>query len=273
MILFRSLLFLFVSSAALCGADARKPSPPPVSPPASPPSRRVVMGPTDVVSVRAKVDYTTMFLLPPSEEIIEATCGNKENWIVNGFQHLAYVKPVREGSRSNLNLLTKAGNVYSFVLTEISAEGGEPDLKLFIEPKEDFPKGKAVRFVSAEELDASRRELQTAKQKAAEEERQLKEESEREVRRFRSEYPLRLEFYSIRTEGIRPPYKVKAIFTDGMFTYIKTTPGTTVFVREWASSEYIDVICEQKGDLFIAPGVLPSGYVSTGKKHIYRFER
>jgi len=36
-----------------------------------------------------------------------------------------------------LNLITASGHVYSFLLTEISNQpNAEPDLKLFVEPKE-----------------------------------------------------------------------------------------------------------------------------------------
>ena len=73
----------------------------------------------------------------PDEEILDFTTGDKEFWIINGAHNLCYVHPAQAGIRSNLNLITASGHVYSFLLTEISSESGtEPDLKIFIEPKE-----------------------------------------------------------------------------------------------------------------------------------------
>ena len=39
---------------------------------------------------------------------------------MNGNQNFAYVKPAKIGAQTNLNLVTASGNVYSFVLAEVS---------------------------------------------------------------------------------------------------------------------------------------------------------
>jgi hypothetical protein len=45
---------------------------------------------------------------------------------------------VASDTRTNLNLITASGNVYSFVLSEVTdAPDSEPDLKLFVEPKDE----------------------------------------------------------------------------------------------------------------------------------------
>jgi len=60
--------------------------------------------------------------------------------VINGAHNLCYVHPAQAGIRSNLNLITASGHVYSFLLTEISNEpNSEPDLKIFVEPKEARP--------------------------------------------------------------------------------------------------------------------------------------
>ncbi|MFZ0087236.1 MAG: TrbG/VirB9 family P-type conjugative transfer protein, partial [Candidatus Acidiferrales bacterium] len=91
----------------------------------------------DIVPVRAKLRFSTLIVLPEDEEILDFTTGDKEFWIINGAHNLCYVHPAQAGIRSNLNLITASGHVYSFLLTEISSEpGAEPDLKIFVEPKE-----------------------------------------------------------------------------------------------------------------------------------------
>jgi type IV secretion system protein VirB9 len=87
----------------------------------------------DIVPVRAKLRFSTLIVLPEDEEILDFTTGDKEFWIINGSHNLCYVHPAQAGIRSNLNLITAAGHVYSFVLTEISNDpSAEPDLKIFV---------------------------------------------------------------------------------------------------------------------------------------------
>ena len=76
----------------------------------------------DIVPVRAKVRFSTLIVLPDSEEILDFTTGDKDFWIINGSHNLCFIHPAQAGIRSNLNLITASGHVYSFLLTEISNE-------------------------------------------------------------------------------------------------------------------------------------------------------
>src|SRR5258708_1607222 len=100
-------------------------------------ARVVKYGKEDVVPVHAKLRFSTLIVLPEEEEILDFTTGDREFWIINGSHNLCYVHPAQAGIRSNLNLITAGGRVYSFLLTEISSDPTvPPDLKLFVEPKE-----------------------------------------------------------------------------------------------------------------------------------------
>ena len=84
--------------------------------PDMPPAARVVQyNDRDVIAVNAKLHYTTLIILPKNEQILDFTCGDKEFWVINGNQNFAYVKPAKAGARTNLNLVTAGGNVYSFI--------------------------------------------------------------------------------------------------------------------------------------------------------------
>jgi len=74
----------------------------------------------DIVPVHAKLRFSTLIILPEDEEILDFTTGDKEFWVINGAHNLCYVHPAQAGIRSNLNLITASGHVYSFLLTEIS---------------------------------------------------------------------------------------------------------------------------------------------------------
>ena len=91
----------------------------------------------DIVPVHAKLRFSTLIVLPEDEEILDFTTGDKEFWIINGAHNLCYVHPAQAGIRSNLNLITASGHVYSFLLTEISDQPNvEPDLKILSNPRE-----------------------------------------------------------------------------------------------------------------------------------------
>ena len=58
-------------------------------------ARTIVYHARDLVALRAKLHYTTLIVLPEGEEVVEATCGDKEFWIVNVRGGLVSVKPAR----------------------------------------------------------------------------------------------------------------------------------------------------------------------------------
>src|SRR5487761_390821 len=138
----------------------------------------------DIVTVHAKLRYSTLIVLPENEEILDFTTGDKDFWIINGAHNLCYIHPAKAGIRSNLNLITASGHVYSFLLEEISNEPNvEPDLKIFIEPKEQSGIGTgafARNFVPASEANA---QVQAAEASATE-----------QIEKFRSEYATKLQF-------------------------------------------------------------------------------
>src|SRR5712692_6870750 len=120
----------------------------------------------DLVAVRAKVRFTTLIGLPDAEEIVEATCGDKEFWIVNAHGSMAYVKPAKPGSETNLNLLTATGRVYTFLLTEMSeTKGVESDLAVYLESDDLLglaPTPVGPKYVLASQLDDFRAQAEIA---------------------------------------------------------------------------------------------------------------
>ena len=78
-------------------------------------ARTVKYAAKDIVSVRAKVRFTTLVVLPANERILDFVVGDKDFWIVEGVQNFCYVKPAKQNSSTNVTLITAAGNVYSLV--------------------------------------------------------------------------------------------------------------------------------------------------------------
>jgi type IV secretory pathway VirB9-like protein len=88
----------------------------------------------DIVPIYAKMKYTTLIEVPPTEKIMEAATGDKEFWIVDVVSNFCFVHPAKAGTSSNLNLITDKGNIYSFTLQDVSGTTETPDLKVLIQP-------------------------------------------------------------------------------------------------------------------------------------------
>ncbi len=229
-------------------------------------SRVVKYAERDVVPVDAKIRYTTLIILPEDERILDFTCGDKDYWIVDGNENFAFVKPAKAGAATNLNLVTAAGNVFSFVLTEVSESGGEPDLKVFIEPTDASMLSSAAgepRFVSSSQMEDYRQQIELAKIEARQAKEQAQQFIDKQVSEFRSSYPAALQF-GYKFQRGRKPFLIDAIYHDDRFTYIKASPEETPALYELKDGKPNLVNFEFEDGTFIAPKVLENGYLAIG---------
>ncbi len=234
-------------------------------------ARTVTYSEKDVIPVKAKIRYTTLIVLPKQEAILDYTCGDKEFWIVNGSANFVYIKPAKVGSESNLNLVTASGNVYSFVLKEISEmKGADPDLKIFVEPKDESMlsaiNGKP-KFVSAAQVEDYRQQAEIAKEQAREAKEQAQAAVDRELSRLRAEYPAKLQ-YSYHFPADDKTFRVAAIFNDGKFTYIRANPQETPALYEIKDGKPNLIDFEFKDGVYTVSKVLDNGYLEIGKKKL-----
>jgi type IV secretory pathway VirB9-like protein len=245
-------------------------APPPASAPPQP-AKVVSYSEKDVIAVKAKVRFSTLIVLPKLEQILDFTCGDKEFWIVNGSQNFAYVKPAKTGSRTNLNLITASGSVYSFVLSEVSeAADSEPDLKIFIEPKDESMLSAAngqPRFVTAHQVEDYRQQVEIAKAEARDAKQAAQIAIEHETGQFRAQYPSSLKF-PYRIGSGKRPFNVTAMYTDGKFTYIQAHPDEPPALYELKDGRPNLIQFEFRNGTYVAAKVLDSGYLAIGKQKL-----
>jgi hypothetical protein len=227
----------------------------------------------DIVPVRAKLRFSTLIVLPDDEEILDFTTGDKEFWIINGSHNLCYVHPAQAGIRSNLNLITATGHVYSFVLTEISNDpNAEPDLKIFVEPKEGSgiaTKSGLRGYVSAGEAEAYKKELETLRAQTTEQLHAAQVQTGEQVNRFRSSYATKLQFdYLLDPKSLREPFVVSAIYHDDTFTYIKCAAREKPALYEMKDGKPNLTNFQLENGVYIVPKILDSGYLAIGKKKL-----
>ncbi|MDR3748267.1 MAG: TrbG/VirB9 family P-type conjugative transfer protein [Acidobacteriota bacterium] len=215
----------------------------------------------DIVSVRAKMRYTTLIQLPPTEKILEVATGDKDFWIIDAVGNYCFLHPAKEGIHSNLNLITDKGTVYSFTLDDV--EAGDPDLKVVIEPSDPSSLAAAngvTQLVPAGEVEAARVQAQMAQTRAA-----------TAVEQFRADYPtLALKFdYTYHNES---PFDVSAIYHDDKFTYIKSSAAEKFAVYELKDGKPDLITFQLKDGTYVLPKIVDKGYLEIGK-HRLEFQR
>jgi type IV secretion system protein VirB9 len=227
----------------------------------------------DIVQVQAKLRFSTLLVLPENEEILDFSTGDKEFWIINGAHNLCYLHPAKAGIRSNLNLITANGHVYSFLLNEVSNEpNAEPDLKLFIELKDgsNVSGNTDLRgFVRAADAEAYKKELETLRTQTEQQVRTAETKAYEEINKFRAAYPSKLKFdYTFSPRAAREPFLVSAIYHDSEFTYIKCGAREKPTLYEIKDGKPNLINFQFENGVYIAPKILDSGYLSIGTKKL-----
>jgi len=211
----------------------------------------------DIVPIRAKVKYTTLIEVPPTEKIMEAATGDKDFWIVDVVGNFCFVHPAKQGISSNLNLITDKGNIYSFTLQDISALSTTPDLKVIVQPADRSAIVAAsgpAQFVPAAQLEQSREQLAALQSHVAQ-----------AVDEYKSAYPTQLKFDYV-YKANEAPFDIQSIYHDDKFTYIKTNAPEKFSVYEMKDGKPNLVTYDLREGTYVIPKVMDNGYVELGKK-------
>jgi type IV secretion system protein VirB9 len=258
--LFHSLLFFAALSIGAAAASAAETG-----------ARVVKYSKEDIVPVQAKLRFSTLIVLPDDEEILDFTTGDREFWIINGSHNLCYVHPAQAGIRSNLNLITASGHVYSFLLTEISSEAAaQPDLKVFIELKERSAPSTMLRgYVHAADAEAYKKELADLRQQTSDQVHAAQARAAEEINQFRSSYATKLHFdYELGPKASHEPFLISAIYHDDTFTYIRCAAREKPVFYEIKDGKPNLVSFQVENGVYIVPKIVDAGYLALGKRKL-----
>lgn len=252
-------------SAVKAAEPPKTAAPPPAE--LEPTARSVQYGERDVIKITTKLRYTTLLVLPTGENILDFTTGDKEFWVIDGTQNLAYLKPAKAAAQTNLNLITASGNIYSFLLSEVSEiPNAVPDLKVFIEPKDESMVSAvngAPRFVSSQVVEDYRDQVGLAK----EETRRVKESAQAAIDKGIHQFVTNVRF-PYRFEAGRKPFFVRAIYTDDKFTYLQARPEETPALYEIKDGKPNLVNFRYDNGVYVVEKVLDQGYLAIGKEKL-----
>jgi len=234
-------------------------------------ARIVKYSQTEIIPIRAKIRFSTLIVLPADEEILDFTTGDKDFWIINGTHNLCFLHPAQAGIRSNMNLVTASGHVYSFLLTEISKEAsGEPDLKVFVTPNDQSSiagNQKPAKYVRSSELDTYKEEVAQIRNQAAQDLQQVQDQTAKQVDEYKRTYAAKLQFdYSLDKRALAPPFLVSGIYHDDRFTYIKCAASEKPTIYEIKDKKSNLVNFDLESGVYVVPKIIDSGYLVVGKK-------
>ncbi len=239
-------------------------------------SRTVAYHDTDIVPISTEVRFTTLIELPREEAILEVTCGDKDYWPVNWTGNFAYVKPAKPGGRTNINLITASGNVYSFLATEVSGNAdAHAELKVFVSPADssaivamkDKPK-----FIPADSVAVYKKEADDARAQLASQQTAMRQEAEKERSELRAEYPATIRHDYKFASSAKDPFHVTAIYHDDRFTYIEARPQEAPSVYEIKDGKPSLIQYQFKDGRYTIPKILNDGYLRVGKSEL-KFRR
>ena len=225
----------------------------------------------EIIPIRAKVRFSTLIVLPADEDILDFTTGDKDFWIINGIHNLCYLHPAQPGIRSNLNLVTASGHVYSFLLTEVSKDGdGDPDLKVFVTrdgERASSTHASSPQLVRASDVDAYKAEIAELRAELAAQAKQSEETIEKQTSQYRAGYPAKLEFdYVVSKKAKQSPFLVSAVYHDDRFTYLKSAAREKPAIYELKDGKPNLVNFDFDNGVYVIPKILDSGYLAVGKK-------
>ncbi len=211
----------------------------------------------DIVPIHAKVKFTTLIVVPPTEKIMEAATGDKDFWIVDVVGNFCFVHPAKQGISSNLNLITDKGNIYSFTLQDVSGTSQVPDLKVMIEPADRssiVASSGPSQYVPAAQVQQMQQQLAAVQGHIGQ-----------AVDEYKAAYPLSLKFdYSYKVN--EAPFNIQSIYHDDKFTYIKTNASEKFSVYDMKDGKPNLINYDLREGTYIIPMVLQNGYVELGKK-------
>ena len=223
-----------------------------------------------------------MIVLPEGEEILDFVCGDKDFWVISGAQHLAYVKPAKAGASTNLNLVTAAGHIYSFLLTEGAADA---DLKIFVTVDDAFAPAVATpKLFSAGQMEALRRDAEDARAEARAREGRQHEgrrggEGERRAghartrRRLPGDVPV-APAVPVSVQGLRPavlrvghlPRRAVHLHPGGREGTARALRARRVATTRFKTPNLVNFQVEH--GVYIVPKVLEHGYLVLGKQKL-----
>jgi type IV secretion system protein VirB9 len=266
---------LLASAAVLTAADAKDPKPAAGEPLADAQRIPYHLGQTPTVPVALK--WKTIFVLPSSEKILDVVCGFKDDWDVYAPRdsNFAMVQPLKAGARTDLAFVTKAGNIYTFAIQDVSGQaGGHAYTQVLIDATDDKMRAALnaePKYYSSDDVAAFRAQAQKAEKQSQELAAKAAKETEDAQAGARMEAAKRIkhDYRYDEAAAAKAPWSIASMWHDDKFSYIEATPSEQFAVYEVVDGKPTVINIYPTGDgSFRTDRVLSAGYFKLGKKQL-----
>lgn len=244
--------------------------------PAAAQGLRTVAAPEDAaVTVTTRVRHVTTVALPETAEIVEVVVGDAEHWDVSAAAHLAFVRPLAPGARSNVVLLTASGAIVPLALVETADGAVDSVVRVNLGATETESTGRVLAVtgaVEAKAADAAKawEAVAAAEVEAAERVEAARSAAQAELDARREAYPRQASFdYRWAGDASGYPWLVEGMWHDGRRTYLRTRALSPV-LYERVGGELKPVAAPRVLDdvLHVVPRVLGSGALEVGGRRL-----
>ena len=227
------------------------------------------------VTVTTRVRHVTTVVLPETAEIVDMVVGDAERWDVSAAAHLVFVRPLAEGARSNVVLLTAAGAIVPLAVVE-SADAAV-DAVVRVGFGETETEVSAPVLAAAEVVDATAVRAAEAWEAVAAAEKQAVERiaaarsaAQEQLDASREAYPRQLLFdYRWSGDSAVYPWMVEGMWHDGRRTYLRTRAMAPVLLdRVDGDLEPVAVSAVLDDVLHVIPRVLGAGALEVGGRRL-----
>ena len=228
--------------------------------------------PDQVIDVACQIRFTTTIVLPFEERILDFVTGDAGTWQVTGAANIAYVKPSVEDTRTNVTLVTEAGRIFFF---RVSEGDSEPDIHVYVDAPDpageeaaEAPPPHQPKFVSRDEVADYEAAARAATERARDAWTQAEQRVQSAVDEFRAGYPTLMRFeYRLSRRALEAPFHVAAMWHDGRFTYARSLADETPALYEERDGQPSLVSYELTPDgLYIVRRVLSDGWFQLGRR-------
>ena len=237
---------------------------------------RAPAGPEDEpITVTTRVRHVTTVVLPATAEVVEVVVGDATQWDVSAAAHLAFVRPLAEGARSNAVLLTAAGRIVPLALVETAESAVDAVVRIGGGAAGAVDGGPVLAAAGAVEQAAARaagawEAAGAAEARAAERIEAARNAARDQLDADREAYSRQARFdYRWPAEAAGYPWMVEGMWHDGRRTYLRARALSPV-LYEWVDGALEPVAAvETVGDvLHVVPRVLGAGALEVGGRRL-----
>ncbi len=226
------------------------------------------------IKVTTRVRHVAAVVLPETAEIVDVVVGDAAQWDVSAAAHLAFVRPLAEGARSNLVLLTADGAIVPLALVESAEAPVDAVVRVRVGASE--PDAGPVLAAAGTVESASARAAEAweavaaAEARAAERIEAARSAAWDRLDADREAYSRHARFdYRWPAEAAGYPWMVEGMWHDGQRTYLRTRALSPVlYERVGGELKPVTVSAMFDDVLHVVPRVLGAGALAVGGRRL-----